>query len=114
MPCGIRILERVVDGVAVSVEALRIARIRYNGVGTEEAVKIRVIISGVIKVQAKGTVVTLPGVLEAGGRGGVGRPARAAPGSVALFGVQRPIAVRRDGGAAQVVAEVHVKKLYVY
>ncbi len=46
------------------------------------------------------------GVLEASGRGS-GSVARTAPGIVALRAIQRPIAVGRDGRAAQVVASVY-------
>ena len=88
-------LKWIVINIAIPIQTLRIARIRYNGVGTEETVKIRVIISGVIKVQSR-RVFALTGVLVAGGRG-AGGVARLAPGLVAQFGHFAAVAVRRDG-----------------
>ena len=41
MPRWIRVPERIVQGVAVTIEALRVGRVWYNGIGREEAVNIR-------------------------------------------------------------------------
>ena len=54
MPAGVHIPQRIIAGVAVPVQALGIARVGDDGVGLGEAPERRVIVSGVVKVQAKG------------------------------------------------------------
>ena len=54
MPAGVHIPQQIIAGVAIPVQALRVARVGHDGVGLDEAPERRVIVSGVVKVQAKG------------------------------------------------------------
>ncbi len=54
MPAGVHIPQRIIAGVAVPVQTLRVARVGDDGVGLDEAPERGVIVSGVVKVQAKG------------------------------------------------------------
>ncbi len=49
----------VSSAIAVPVQALRVARIRHDGVGLDEAPEPGVIVAGVVKMQADGVVATL-------------------------------------------------------
>ena len=52
MPAGIRVLQRVVDTVAVAVEGLRIGRVGNYGVRADETPDRGVVVSGVVEVEA--------------------------------------------------------------
>ena len=54
MPARVRVPHRVVVHVAVPVQALRVARLRHDGVGLDEAGEGGVIVAGVVEVQAAG------------------------------------------------------------
>ena len=54
MPAWVNIPQRIIAGIAVPVQALGIARVGDDGVGLDEAPDGGVIVSGVVKVQAKG------------------------------------------------------------
>ncbi len=54
MPAWVNIPQRIIAGVTVPVQALRVARVGHDGVGLDEAGEREVIVSGVVKVQAKG------------------------------------------------------------
>jgi hypothetical protein len=72
---GIVILDRIVASISVAVQRLRIGRAGDNRIGTDEAVKITVVIPCIVEIQPNGTVVALAGVLVARrrGAGGVAR-----------------------------------------
>ena len=50
MPARVRIPHRIIRGVAVPVQALRVARIGYDGVGLDEAGESGVVVAGVVEV----------------------------------------------------------------
>jgi hypothetical protein len=50
MACRIDVLERISDDIRKPVETLRIGEIGYNRIGLDPTVKIRVVISSVVKV----------------------------------------------------------------
>ena len=54
MPAGVHISQRIIACIAVPVQALGVARVGHDGVGLGEAGEGGVIVSGVVKVQAKG------------------------------------------------------------
>ena len=54
MPARVHIPQRIIADIAVPVQALRVARVGHDGVGLDEAGERGVIVSGVVKVQAKG------------------------------------------------------------
>lgn len=57
----IGILEGIVPGIAVSVQALRIARLRHDGICLHEAADDRIIPAGVVEQQAGAAVPALAG-----------------------------------------------------
>ncbi len=59
MPARIRIPHRIVAHIAVPVQALGVARVGHDGVGLDEAPERRVVVAGVVKVQADGVIVAL-------------------------------------------------------
>ncbi len=59
MPARVRIPHRIVAHIAVPVQALRVARIGHDGVRLDEAPERRVIVAGIVEVQADGVVATL-------------------------------------------------------
>ncbi len=59
MPARIRIPHRIIAHIAVPVQALRVARVRHDGVGLDEAPERGVVVAGVVEVQADGVIVAL-------------------------------------------------------
>ena len=91
--------EWVIQNIAVSIEALRIGGIGYNGVGTEKAVKIRVVVAGVVEVQPDLRILDLPGKATVGGHCAAARlPIRIVP-HIAHFVTT---GIGAQAGAAQV------------
>jgi hypothetical protein len=104
MTTRVCIFKRVPEAIREPVEALRIGRIGYNGIRTEPAVNIRVVIAGVVKVQSNCSIFPLTCKAVAGGRG-PGGVAGLAVGVVAqLADLGRAGAVDGDGGGAKLSA----------
>jgi hypothetical protein len=59
MPCWIRVLERIVEHIAVPIQRLRLARARHNGIRAHEPPKQWIVIARVVIVQAAAWVVKL-------------------------------------------------------
>ena len=66
MPARVGIPQRIVARVAVAVQALRVARVGHDGVGLDEAGAARVVISAIVKVQARCRIQPLAGVASVG------------------------------------------------
>ncbi len=62
MPAGVGIPQRIVARVAIAVQALRVARVGHHGVGLGKAGEGRVVISRIVKVQARYRIQPLAGV----------------------------------------------------
>jgi hypothetical protein len=60
MPTRIRILKRIVQHIRVPIETLRISRIGHNGISRNEPPQRRVVEAGIVVVEAKPGLVTLP------------------------------------------------------
>ena len=84
MSAGIHIPEWRIQNIAVPVERLRVLRRRDYRIWADEAAKRRVVGAGVVKVQADGRVLDLPGEAPRGGRAPVG-VARSTPRMIAQF-----------------------------
>ena len=54
MPARVHIPHRIIRGVAVPVQGLRVARVGHDGVRLDEAPERGVVVAGVVKVQAAG------------------------------------------------------------
>jgi len=86
MSAGIRIPERIPQGVAVAVERLRVRRIRNDLVCLQEPPQRAIVVARIIEVQAKVCVVILTCELVSRRRFPVG-VARVAPGIIPLLGI---------------------------
>ena len=60
MPARVGIPHRIVSGIAVAIQTLRVARRGHNRVGLDKFSKQRIVISAVVKVQAYGSIFALP------------------------------------------------------
>lgn len=51
MPTGIVVLERIIEHIAVTIEALGIPRVEHNRIGADEASQLRIVPAGIVEVQ---------------------------------------------------------------
>ena len=103
MPRRINAIKRRVADVGESVQALWVGRIGYNGVGTEPAAKLRVILPGAHLDQLNVTVEALARVADVGGQG-ARHIARLAIGHVLHLASLVPVRVEGETGTAQMIA----------
>jgi len=96
MSAGIHIPEWRIQNIAVPVERLRVLRRRDYRIWADEAAKRRVVGAGVVKVQADGRVLDLPGEAPRGGRG-PGGEVRSTPRMIAQFRDFAAAVVGRNG-----------------
>jgi hypothetical protein len=87
-----------------TVQRLRVPRLRHEGVRLEEAAQHGVVVAGVVKVQANGSIFPLSCKAVGRRRGAVG-VAGLPLGFVAQLRHPIPTTVRRDGGGAQACPE---------
>ncbi len=106
MPTGIRIPEWIVERIRIPIEALRIPRVRHEGIRLQEPSQRGIILPRAVVVEAQGRLLPLAGELVARRRdaGGEVRPTLR---RIAPFRDFATAAVGGDCRAAQVVAEEH-------
>jgi hypothetical protein len=87
MPTRIIIPQRIVPGIGIPIQRLRIPRLRHHRIRTDEAPQLWVVVAGVVVHQRKAPLGPLTGKGEVGDQG-AGDPALLAVGQVAGFGYQ--------------------------
>jgi len=104
MPAWICKIHWTVVYIAIPVQALRIARVRDDGVWLGEAEGGGVVEAGVVVHQTEAGIVALAGIAKIGLGDAAGSGADLAEGGVALLAEHRPGSVHDEGGGAEVVA----------
>lgn len=54
MPTGVAVADGIVQSVGVAVQRLRVPRLRYDGIGLQEAAQCGVVETGAVVVEAEG------------------------------------------------------------
>ena len=104
MPARVGEPHGIVQHIRITIERLRIGRIRHNRVRLDEAADEGIVPSGIVKVQANGRFMILTG--EAfGSEIAEGTVAVVAKGVVVIPGSDRAILVHQHAGGAEMVAQ---------